>query len=435
MPERNWPRPDADAYPEQLGACVVVNSVNRMATTALLALVAAACGGNGSVGAGPSTTLPAESTPAPAGATTTSIIREEAILSPELASVTSAWETDFSVRSIELDELLIGIPARDPRDAIPPLDLPAFETVGSADEWLSGQEPGVVVTFEGEARFYPLSILSRHEIVNDRFGDRPVVVTYCPLCNTALAFDPTVDGEVLRFGVSGLLRKSDLVMWDDATQSLWQQITGEAIVGELTGTKLATVSSAIVRWADFRDGNPSGAVLSRDTGYGIRYGANPYVGYTSRSAPYATFFRGEIDDRFPALERVVGVSVEGGDKAYPFSLLSQVRVANDIIGGQAVTVWWGAADTADALDSVDVAAGQAVGTGVAYIATLDGGVLEFEPAGDELFTDLQTGSVWTILGRAIEGPLSGRQLQIAAHRNEFWFAWQAFFAGAPVWGG
>jgi hypothetical protein len=412
--------------------------VNRITTTALLALVAAACGGGGSEVEGSSTTLrvrPAESTPTSADRTTTSIIREEAILPPELASVTSAWETDFSVRSIELDELLIGIPARDPRDAIPPLDQPAFETIQSADEWLSDQEPGVVVTLDGEARFYPLSILTRHEIVNDRFGDRSVVITYCPLCNTALAFDPTVEGDVLRFGVSGLLRNSDLVMWDDVTQSLWQQITGEAIVGELTGTTLATVSSLIVRWADFRDGNPFGDVLSQNTGFGIRYGANPYVGYTSRSAPYATFFRGEIDDRFPALERVVGVSVEGGDKAYPFSLLSQVGVANDTIGGQAVTVWWGAADTADALDSVDVATGQAVGTGVAYVATLDGRVLEFEPAGAELFTDLQTGSVWTILGRAIEGPLAGRQLQIAAHRNEFWFAWQAFFSGAPVWGG
>ncbi|NIR40918.1 MAG: DUF3179 domain-containing protein, partial [Actinobacteria bacterium] len=102
-------------------------------------------------------------------------------------------------------------------------------------------EPGVLVEVGSTARFYPLRILTRHEIVNDAVGGRPVVVTYCPLCNTALAFDPTVDGTVLRFGVSGLLRNSDLVMWDDATESLWQQITGEAIVGALTGTRLEPV--------------------------------------------------------------------------------------------------------------------------------------------------------------------------------------------------
>lgn len=93
--------------------------------------------------------------------------------------------------------------------------------------WLEDREPGALVQFNDEVRFYPLSILTRHEIVNDRYGDVPVAVTFCPLCNTALTFDRRVDGEVLRFGVSGLLRKSDLVMWDDATTSLWQQITGE----------------------------------------------------------------------------------------------------------------------------------------------------------------------------------------------------------------
>ncbi len=398
-----------------------------------ITVVAVACASGGAEETLPTSTETTASQP-PAS-TTTTIVREAVDLPSDLASVTSRWSTDFSIRSIDLGELLIGISARDPRDLIPPLDEPAFETADSANGWLADQEPGVIVTVAGEARFYPLSILTRHEIVNDRFEEQPVVVTYCPLCNTALAFDPTVEGKVLRFGVSGLLRNSDLVMWDDETQSLWQQITGEAIVGELTGTKLNTVSSAIVRWADFRDGYPFGMVLSQDTGFGIRYGANPYVGYSSRSAPYATFFRSEIDDRFPALERVVGVSLESADKAYPFSLLSEAGVVNDRIGDVPVTVWWGAPETADALDSFEIAAGQAVGTGIAFFASLDGQILEFQPVSGEVFADLQTGSLWTILGKAIDGPLEGSQLEIAPHRNEFWFAWQAFFADAPVWEG
>ena len=349
-------------------------------------------------------------------------------------AVTGRWSTDFTKASIDLDELLVGIAAADPRDLIPPLDDPKFDDIAGGEAWLEDQEPGVLVVFGDEDRFYPLAILTRHEIVNDRFGSQPVVITYCPLCNTALAFDPTVDGNVLRFGVSGLLRNSDLVMWDDRTESLWQQISGEAIVGALTGTRLQTIGSAIVRWADFRTTHPDGLVLSRDTGYSIAYGANPYVGYSSRTQPYP-LFRGDIDDSHPALERVVGVSVGGSDKAYPFSRLSRARAVNDSLNGIPVAVLWGAPDTSDALDSFDVALGAGIGTGIAFFATVDGQALEFTPTDDDRFIDSNTGSTWTLLGEAIDGPLEGSRLELAPHRNEFWFAWQAFFPDALVWEG
>ncbi|MCH8814987.1 MAG: DUF3179 domain-containing protein, partial [Chloroflexi bacterium] len=152
---------------------------------------------------------------------------------------TADWPTDWSKHSIDLDELLVGLPGRlDSRDGIPPIDGPTFETVEGASEWLVDREPVILLELGGSARAYPLQILISHEIVNDEFGGVPVAITYCPLCNSAIGFDRRVDGETLRFGVSGLLRNSDLVMWDDATTSLWQQINGEAIVGEHTGTQL-----------------------------------------------------------------------------------------------------------------------------------------------------------------------------------------------------
>ena len=151
-------------------------------------------------------------------------------LDGRLADATSPWPTNWALQTVELDEFQLGISAIDPRDRIPPVDTPQFEPIGAA-VWLDDREPGALVRLDDEVRFYPLSILTRHEIINDRFGDVPVAVTYCPLCNTALAFDRRVDGQVLRFGVSGLLRNSDLVMWDDVTTSLWQQITGEGVVG------------------------------------------------------------------------------------------------------------------------------------------------------------------------------------------------------------
>ena len=352
-------------------------------------------------------------------------------LPPQLAAVTGAWDTDFSKSTIELDELLVGIPASDPRDGIPPIDNPVFETV-SDSSWISDQEPGVLLEVADDARFYPLSILTRHEIVNDIVGDVPVAVTYCPLCNTAMTFDRRIDGSTLRLGVSGLLRNSDLVMWDDETQSLWQQITGEAIVGARAGEQLTSLGSAIVRWADFKTGHPEGLVLGPNQGFGNNYGYNPYEFYSLRETPYG-FFTGTIDERWPALSRVVGVSVGSSEKAYPFPLINEVGAVNDMIDDQAVVVFWGAADTADALDAGVIADARGIGTGVAYDPVVAGQRLTFTALSDTEFEDTETGSTWSILGKATSGPLAGESMELLPHRNEFWFAWQAFFPEADVW--
>jgi hypothetical protein len=363
------------------------------------------------------------------------IIDENVQLPEQLAQIVEIWRTDWTKRTIDsLDELLIGIPIFDPRDAIKPIDDPKFESVAEADDWLVDREPGLLLELNGEARFYPLSILTRHEIVNDVVGDLPVAITYCPLCNTGIAFDRRVEGQTLRFGVSGLLRNSDLVMWDGLSDSLWQQITGEAIVGGFAGTRLRALPVQLVRWADFKSAFTNGQVLSQDTGLGRNYGLNPYEYYTSRNRPYR-FFQGEIDDRFPALSRVVGVSINDTDaKAYPFSLIAQERTVNDVVGGVPIVVFWGAEDTADALDSPVIVEGQAVGTGVAYERVVDGRELTFEAVDDTTYVDRETGTTWNILGKALEGRLAGKQLTPVLHRNDFWFAWAAFFPDAPVYG-
>ena len=190
-----------------------------------------------------------------------------------------------------------------------------------------------------------------------------------------------------------------------------------------------------MRWEDFRSSHPDGEVLSRDTGSNFDYGRNGYVGYSSASAPYGRFFDDEIDERFRALERVVGVRSGGENKAYPYSVLAVERTVNDTVGGEAVTVWWGAEDTSDPLDAGRTAEGAAIGTGVAFIPIVDGQVLTFTATGDAEFTDAETGSTWNILGEAIDGPLAGSKLSLAVHQNEFWFAWSAFNSDSPVHGG
>ncbi|MEL7155023.1 MAG: DUF3179 domain-containing protein [Actinomycetota bacterium] len=352
-------------------------------------------------------------------------------LPEQVAQVTGEWPTDWSRQTIDLGTLQLGIPTNDPRDRIPPIDAPQFEPIAAAT-WLDDREPGALVELDGEVRFYPLSILTRHEIVNDRFGDVPVIVTYCPLCNTAISFDGRVDGQKLRFGVSGLLRNSDMVMWDDETVTLWQQLTGEAVVGELAGTRLELISTSIVSYGDARAAFPEALSLARTTGFSIDYGANPYVGYSTSDTPF--LFDGELDPRFPALSRVVGISVDQVHKAYPFVQISAVGAINDDVDGVPVAVFWGG-DTADALDQQTIADSTAIGTAVAFDRRVDGQTLTFTPAGDDTFVDAETSTTWTLLGQAVDGPLAGQRLSSVLHRNEFWFAWAAFFPEAAVYGG
>ena len=352
------------------------------------------------------------------------IVEDPPALPQVLASL--PWDTDWSRRTVEnWDEFLRGLQTPDPRDGIPPIDAPVFESVALAAEWLDPNEPGALVQLNGEARFYPLGIMTRHEIVNDAFGDVPVAVTFCPLCNTSIAFDRRVDGEVLRFGVSGLLRNSDLVMWDDQSTSLWQQLTGEAVVGEKAGVELEWIPTSVVSFRQFAENFPDGSSLAGESGFGRQsYGANPYAGYSSSAQPF--LFDGVADDRLPALSRVVGISEGDTIAAYSFDAASAVGVINDEVDGRPVVVFAGGTTT-DALDASNIALSDQIGSVIAYDPVVDGQALTFTANGDDTFTDDQTGSTWSIVGIATDGELAGSQLGSIEHRNEFWFAWQAFF--------
>ena len=352
-------------------------------------------------------------------------------LSSGTASVSGLWDTDWARRTIDVSELEPGLGGIDPRDGIPPIDTPLFEPISNAD-WLADTEPGALVRLDDEVRFYPLSILTSHEIVNDRIGDIPVSVTFCPLCNTAITFDRRVDGEVLRFGVSGLLRKSDLVMWDDKTDSLWQQLTGQGIVGTFAGTQLDIVPTAIVSYSEAKESFPQALSLAQDSGgYGRSYGQNPYVGYSSSRAPF--LFDGDPDPRFPALSRVVSVSLNQADKAYPFSTMVSQKVVNDTVGGTPIVVMWGG-NTNDALDGPSIAESDQIGTAIAFERQFADQVLTFSAVGTDQFSDAETGSTWNLLGQAVDGPMAGETLTPLPHRNEFWFAWAAFFPDGEVHG-
>jgi hypothetical protein len=232
-----------------------------------------------------------------------------------------------------------------------------------------------------------------------------------------------LDGKVYDFGTSGNLRNSDLVMWDRQTQSWWQQFTGEAIVGELTGSRLTFLPSVIVSWEDFKTFHPDGQVLSRDTGFNRRYGDNPYVGYDRVELPPFLFF-GETDGRLLPKERVAAVSADGVDVAFPFSALEQERVINYRVGGQDVAVFF-KPGTRSALDQQAIGDSREVGSTAMFVPTAGEQRLTFAWENGK-FVDQETGSVWDLQGQAVEGPLTGEALLPVVHANHFWFAWGAF---------
>ena len=317
-----------------------------------LPVVLAACGGQGESDPG-ATPRPEET----AGVTPTPVADSEAY------AFSLVWpETDFTKRTVPLSEIISGGVSP---DGIPPLDAEGATSIPSPRAGVARFAPVDAVEYEDrlpvafvqvgdDVRAYPLHILIWHEVVNDVVGGKPVVVTFCPLCNTAIAYERTMDdGTVLDFGVSGLLRNSDLIMWDRQTKSWWQQALGEAIVGTYAGTRLKAIPAPIVSFAEFRRAFPEGLVLTEETGIDRDYGLNPYDGY-DRIGNTPFLFYGEIDPRLPAMERVVALRDGDRSLAIPLSALSEQRVIEVEFAGVPVVVLW-APGAASALSEGSVA--------------------------------------------------------------------------------
>ncbi|WP_296643491.1 DUF3179 domain-containing protein [Roseinatronobacter sp.] len=264
----------------------------------------------------------------------------------------SRWQaewprTDFNRSSVEFAEILSGGP---PKDGIPAIDAPEFLRV--ADETrLSAREPVLTYAPEGApARAYPVRYLMWHEIVNDVVAGRPIAVTFCPLCNTGMVFDATINGVDHSFGVSGKLRHSDMIMYDRATESWWQQATATAIVGQMMGMQLTQLPAWMESWERFRAEHPDGLVMDEPDAP-RRYGSNPYAAYDTSDRPF--LYRGEDPPHgIHPLARVVRV----GDRAWP---LDRLREAGALREGGVVLTW--RAGQASALDSREIGAGREVG--------------------------------------------------------------------------
>jgi hypothetical protein len=252
---------------------------------------------------------------------------------------------DISNSLIPKDDILSGGP---PKDGIPAILHPKFEEANEA-KWLNDDDLVSGFTYNGVKRAYPLRILVWHEAVNDRIGDLPFLVSYCPLCGSTLIFNREIGGKEYKFGISGLLYQSDVLFYDRETQSLWSQLEMKSVSGKMAGTDFIVLPSTLATWKEWREKYPDTLVLSRDTGFFRNYDRQPYSGYEESST--IMFPIKNKNNKFHPKEKVLVVLSGNRAKAYPFSELKKVKTPlKDKLGGKVIVIEFKDGDYVNATD-------------------------------------------------------------------------------------
>lgn len=345
------------------------------------------------------------------------------------------WKTDTTKSSVPLNSFTALMYA----DGIPPIDNPSFYNAEKAISEYFEFEPVIVVEVKGVAKAYPLSVLMFHEIVNDNIGIEGdttfFTVTYCPLCNSAVVFNRSLEFNnqeyFLDFGVSGMLRKSDMVMYDRQTESWWQQFTGEALVGDLMGAELDFLPSPVLSLSEFFELYPNGTVLSKDNNEDFTYGKNPYVGYDNVENEKPRLFFDEVDGRLPAMERIVDVTVKGEHKIYPLSVVAEKTVLNDVFNDLNIVIFY-TDKVVSVLDSADISQSKTIGAVSVFRTEVNGVNLTFKKV-DGKFIDNETGSIWNMSGECESGSLIGTKLWMLPHGQHFAFAMLTFHPDCVIY--
>lgn len=310
-------------------------------------------------------------------------------------------------RNIVPPELIVN--GGPPPDGIPSIDNPKFIQIQKAEEFLEDSDLVVGLNINGDIRAYPLQILVWHEIVNDKVGNTPVAVTYCPLCFTNQVFNRTMnDGQILEFGTSGKLYNSNLVMYDRTTKSLWSQAMAQGIGGTFAGIKLERIPFDVAYWKEWKQLYPDSKVLSTDTGSTRPYGADPYGDYYTNGE--ILFPVSNSDNRVGLKEIVIGLENKGQYKAFKLQEIEDKKVINNQVNGKPIVLFSLHPFMARVYDPV-----------------VNGQTLEFNyNIKDKKFVDKQTNSMWNFDGKSISGQMKGKQLTRLSFDEGFWFEWVAF---------
>ena len=319
-----------------------------------------------------------------------------------------------------------------PVDGIPPLEHPPVLAAEDASEMREG-EPVFGLVVNGEARAYPLRIMDQHEMANDILGGEPVSLAYCTLCGAGIAYRTTQpDGTVFDFGTSGLLYRSNKLMYDRQTMSLWNQLTGVPVTGELAGSdiRLEVLPIVLTTWGEWKRDHPETTVLDLDTGFERKYlPGEPYSEYFSSSGTW--FPIPGSDDRLQDKDQILAIEINGSPKAYPLDDVLAERVINDRLGGvDLVVVGSGQNIEVSGVDPDGVGFSYGAG-GAARAYERDGHTFSRGSAAGTL-TD-ESGWIWTVTEEALVGP-SGEELSRLPGHLAFWFGWSGFHPDTDLYG-
>jgi len=346
------------------------------------------------------------------------------------------WSTDTTNHTVDVSEISLAAP----KDALPTLDFPKFINKNDKSFNFYEYEPVIVISFKGETKAYPLSLLTMFELSNDSLGGEQLMITFCPMCNAAMVFNRKINKDnkeyLLTFGISGLLMHNDMIMYDKQTNTWWEQLMGEAIVGELAGTELKMMRALIISVKDYYDRYPEGKILSSE---GINIvdktsGHRPFyhLNHDNKHIDSTYYLPEKVDNRLPPLERVLDIHVEDHIKIYPFSAIAKKGVINEVFDNMHFVIFYHK-DMVSVLDEDKLSKSKHIGSATAFRSNLEGVNYTFHKKGNYFF-DNQTHSTWDITGYCKEGVLKEKQLMILPHSNHFAFAYLAFFPDAEIYG-
>jgi hypothetical protein len=305
-----------------------------------------------------------------------------------------------------------------PKDGIPSIDNPKYVSVEEAESFLDTDDRVFILENEEEVWVFPQIILVWHEIVNEMIGEERISITYCPLTGSVVGYKGFVSRGTSTFGTSGKLINSNLVMYDRASESYWPQILGQAVAGPLTGEYLEDFPVLWSKWQNVKDKYTDAKVLTTNTGFIRTYGTDPYGSYQNTNNYYDSgepfFPTMHDDDRLASKTVVIGIHSKNSAVAILKSTAEQQNVINLELNNQALTVFYD-----EELETVRV-----------FNRDLGGTIYDFTYS--DGFSDLQTGSEWSVNGKAINGDLLGEKLEIVTSFDVMWFAWVAFYPNTEL---
>jgi hypothetical protein len=317
-------------------------------------------------------------------------------------------------------------------EGIPALDQPRAVPAAEAT-WLDPEEPVFGVALGGAARAYPLRILDWHELANDELGGVAIALAYCTLCGSGIVYRAEAsDGRRYDFGSSGLLYRSNKLMVDRQTRSLWSQLRGRAVIGPAAAGEvaLAALPSVIARWRDWRAAHPESDVLSLETGHARRY--EPGAAYGDDFASERTMFPVRLERaELPAKTRVFGLRRGDAARAWPLAELARAGVVNDALAGEGVVLV--APRGAITAAGESLRGGPARWDAGAEVRAYARGAERFSGVEGEALRDA-AGERWRVAEDALLGP-GGRRLDRLPGIHAYWFAWAGAHPATELWRG